>query len=142
MNTRTTCFTLLVSLLTAALPARAQQVTNLPKGTQQSVALEAGFDSSFIARATYQHAVPGFLKDATVYGRFTLPVVEPDLEDFAADMGVSATAIGNDRWKLHLLLGPVLRNTSNLLFSGTALGLRSGLLAGYRSDGWGLMAEV
>jgi hypothetical protein len=117
-------------------------VTNLPAGTEQSVSLEAGLESAFITRATYAHAIPRFLKDATVYARFTWPFVTPDLKDFAIDAGLSATVIGSERWKVQLLLGPVLRNTSNDVFSATAMGLRSGLLAGYRSDGWGLMTEL
>jgi len=141
MKRRISCIALLLSF-TAALPAGAQQVTNLPAGTEQSAGLEAGLESAFITRATYAHELPGFLRDATVYARFTWPVVTPDLADFAVDAGLSATAIGTERWKVQLLLGPSLRNTSNMAFSATALGLRSGMLAGYRSDGWGLMAEL
>lgn len=141
MNRRISCVALLVSL-TAALPAFAQQVTNLPRGTEQSAGIEAGFESAFIVRGTYAHELPGFLRDAQVYARFSWPVANPDLADFAVDAGITATVLGTDRWKVELLLGPVLRNTSSELFDATAVGLRSGLLAGYRSDSWGLLAEL
>ena len=141
MNWQISSLTLLVSLA-AAVSAHAQPVTNLPEGTEQSVGVEAGLESAFITRAIYTHEIPDFLRDATVYARFTWPVAEPDFADFAIDAGLSATALGSERWKLQLLLGPVVRNTSNDLFSATAAGFRSGMLAGYRSDTWGLMAEV
>src|SRR5262249_39450785 len=116
--------------------------TNLPTGMHQSAGVEAGLESAFMVRANYVHDLPGFLRDATVYGRFTLPVVEPDLGDFAVDAGLSATVLGDDRWRLMLLLGPELRNTSNDGFDATAIGFRSGMLAGYRSDRWGLMLDL
>jgi hypothetical protein len=141
MNRRISCLTLLVSLAVAPA-ARAQQVTNLPRGTEQTVGVEAGLDSAFIVRGTYAHALPGFLRDAAVYARFTLPFAEADFGDFSVDAGVIATVAGSDRWKLQLLFGPELRQTSNDAFSATALGFRSGMLAGYRSDTWGLMAEL
>jgi hypothetical protein len=77
-----------------------------------------------------------------VYARFTWPFAEPDLGDFAFDAGLRATAFGGERWKLQFLVGPVIRNTSSTEFSATALGVRTGLSAGYRSDGWGLMADL
>jgi hypothetical protein len=141
MNRRISYLALFVSLA-VALPARAQQVTNLPGGTEQSVGVEAGFDSAFIVRGTYTHELKGVLPDAVVYARFTWPVASPDIADFAVDAGLAATVIGTQRWKVQLLLGPVIRNTSNDLFNATALGFRSGMLAGYRSDTWGLMAEL
>lgn len=141
MCKRTSFLALFVSLAVAA-PAHAQSITNLPAGTEQAVGVEAGLESSFIARGTYQHELPGFLRDGMVYARFTMPFAEPDFSDFAIDAGVGATALGSDEWKVQLLLGPVLRNTSNRLFSASGLGFRSSLLAGYRSDGWGLMAEL
>jgi hypothetical protein len=141
MKRRISCLALFVSLA-AALPARAQQVTNLPAGTQQSVGIEGGLESAFIARGTYVHSIPGLLRDATVYARFTWPFASPDLADFAIDAGIGATVVGSGNWKVELLLGPVVRNTSNQLFSATAVGLRSELLAGFRSDRWGLLADV
>jgi hypothetical protein len=130
-----------VVCVAASTPANAQQVTNLPKGTDQVAGVEAGLDSAFIARASYAHQL-GFLRDAMVYARITWPFVKPDLADLAVDAGLTATVVGSEQWKVQALLGPVVRSTANSVFSGTALGIRSGILAGYRSDSWGLLADL
>lgn len=141
MNFKLPLFALFATL-SASPPALAQEVTNLPAHTDQSIGVEAGLDSALIARATYSHRLPALLSGALVYARFTLPFAEPDLKDFAVDAGVRASLLSAGNWKLELLLGPELRKTSNRLFSATAFGVRSAALGGYESDTWGALAEV
>jgi len=132
---------LLISLFAAAaiaFPVAAQEVTNLPQGTRQSVSIDAGLQSAFVSRASYaRHVGP-----AVIYARFTLPVADLDLRDFAVEAGAQTTAIGTGNWKVQASLAPVLRRSQNDFFSSTALGVRAVLLPGYQGDRWGVMAEL
>ena len=132
---------LIVSLFAAvaiASPATAQEVTNLPAGTRQSVSIDVGLQSAFVTRGTYsRHVGPALL-----YGRFTFPFASPDARDLAFEAGGQMTALGWGNWKLQVSFAPVLRLTDNDLFSATAFGVRGALMPGYQGDRWGLMAEI
>jgi hypothetical protein len=133
--------TLCVSLFAAvaiALPAAAQEVTNLPDGTRQSVSIDLGLQSALITRATYSRHI----SSGVLYGRFTLPSASLDLRDIAFEAGGQIPAIASGNWKLQVSFAPVMRMTRNDFFSATALGVRAALLPGYQGDRWGLMAEV
>lgn len=133
--------TLSVSLFVVAalaLPATAQEVTNLPAGARQSVSIDMGLQSALVTRAMYSRHIGSGL----VYGRFTLPVEGLDLRDLAFEAGGQATALAHGNWKVQVAFAPVLRMTQNSVFSATALGVRGVLLPGYQGDRWGLMAEV
>ena len=137
MNRQTLCVSLFAAVA-IALPATAQEVTNLPDGTRQSISIDVGLQSAFVTRGTYsRHVGPALL-----YGRFTLPFAAPDVRDLAFEAGGQMTAIGSGNWKLQVAFAPVLRLTDNDLFSATALGVRAALLPGYQGDRWGLMAEL
>ena len=137
MNRQTLCVSLFAAVA-IAMPATAQEVTNLPDGTRQSVSVDVGLQSAFVSRATYsRHLGPGLL-----YGRFTLPFAALDVRDLAFEAGGQTSAIGWGNWKLQVSFAPVVRITKNDLFSATALGVRAALLPGYQGDRWGLMAEV
>jgi hypothetical protein len=127
--------------LAATRPAHAQEVTNLRR--RQSLALEAGLESAVVARVTYMHRLDASWlgKDSRLYARFALPVAAPDFADFAFDAGLRTRLFGDD-WGMQLVLGGVIRNTTNPLFNATALGVRALILPGYQSDSWGLMAEL
>ena len=137
MNRQTLCVSLFAAVA-IALPATAQEVTNLPDGTRQSVSIDVGLQSAFVSRATYSWHTGSSL----LYGRFTLPFAAPDLRDLAFEAGGQTTAIASGNWKLQVAFAPVLRITKTDLFSATALGVRAALLPGYHGDRWGLMAEV
>jgi hypothetical protein len=135
----------LVMLATLALatPASAQEVTRMPDGARQSLGAEAGLESAFIARATYGHRVDlGFVPEARLFVRFTMPVVTPDLGDWAIDGGIQATAIAWGDLRLAVAVGPVVRNSVNEVFSATATGVSGTILFGYQGARWGLSAEA
>lgn len=137
MNRQTT-FVALFAAVAIAMPAAAQEVTNLPIGARQSVAIDLGLQSAFVTRATYsRHVGPGVL-----YGRFTFPFLAPDVRDLAFEAGGQATVIGWGNWKLQASLAPVVRLTENSVFSATALGARAALFPGYQGDRWGVVAEL
>jgi hypothetical protein len=137
MNRQTLCVSLFAAIA-IALPAAAQEVTNLPEGTRQSISIDLGLESAVTTRASYSlHLGPGVL-----YGRFTLPVAHPNLKDLAFEAGGQATALASGNWKLQVAFAPVLRLTENDFFSATALGVRAALMPGYHADSWGLMAEL
>jgi hypothetical protein len=132
-----------LATLPVAAPARAQEATKLPAEKRQSVGLEGGLDAAFIARATYVHRVDlGFLRDARIYARFTLPLLALDPGQWAVDGGVQATPLAWGDLRLALLFGPVVRNSVNELFSSTALGADATILFGYEGPRWGLSAEA
>jgi hypothetical protein len=133
----------LATTLALAAPAGAQEVTKLPDDKQQSVGLQGGLDAAFIARATYVHRVDlGFLRDARTYWRFTLPFLALDPGQWALDGGLQATPLAWGDLRLALLVGPVVRNSVNALFSSTALGADATILFGYEGPRWGLSAEA
>lgn len=137
MNRQILCVSLFAALATA-LPVAAQELTNLPEGTRQSVTIDVGLQSAVVSRAMYSRHVG----DGVVYGRFTLPVATPDLGDLAFEVGGQMTAIGWGDWKLQVAFAPVVRRTQTDLFSATALGVKATLLPGYQGNRWGLMAEL
>lgn len=134
---------LLLAVLASAASTSAQQVTRLPEGTRQSVGLEGGLESGFVARASYVRRLDlGWLDDERAYARLTMPFVTPDFSDWALDGGVQASLLASGDLRLALATGPVLRNTSNDLFSATALGLGATALFGYEGARWGLSGEL
>jgi hypothetical protein len=136
---------ILTTLATLALaaPASAQEVTKMPDEKQQSVGLEGGVDAAFIARATYLHSVDlGFLRDARIYARFTLPFLALGPGQWAVGGGLQATPVAWGDLRLALLVGPVVRNSANDLFSSTAMGVDASILFGYEGPHWGLSAEA
>jgi hypothetical protein len=119
-------------------PLAAQEVTNLPAGTRQTVSLDVGFQEAVVTRASYAwHFSSGL-----VYGRFTLPVASPDFRDFGFEAGGQTTAIAAGNWKLMASLAPVVRMTNNDFFSATGLGVHAALMPGYQADRWGLMLDL
>jgi hypothetical protein len=129
--------------LALAAPASAQEVTRMPDEKPQSVGLEGGLDAAFIARATYVHRVDlGFLRDARIYGRFTLPFLALDPGQWAVESGLQATPVAWGDLRLALLAGPVVRNSTNDLFSSTAIGANATILFGYEGPRWGLSGEA
>jgi hypothetical protein len=137
MTRQTLCLSLFAAIA-ISLPAAAQEVTNLPDGARQSISIDLGLQSALVTRASYaRHVGPGVL-----YGRFTLPVANPNFKDLAFEAGGQATALASGNWKLQVAFAPVLRLTENDFFSATALGVRAALMPGYQGDRWGLMAEL
>lgn len=132
-----------LALVALAAPASAQQVTRLPEGTRNAVGLEGGYEFAFVTRGTYTRRVDfGLLRDERLFARFTLPVATPDLGDWSFDGGMQATLLSSGDLRLALRLGPALRNTSNDLFSATAIGIGGAALVGYEGPRWGLSAEL
>jgi len=128
----------LFAALAIALPLAAQEVTNLPDGTRQSLTVDLGLQSALVTRAAYaRHIGPGLL-----YARFTLPVEDLDLHDFALEAGGQIPALASGNWRLHVSFAPVLRMTRNDFFDAAALGVRAALMPGYQGDRWGLMLEL
>jgi len=135
---RQTLFVSSFAAIALALPAAAQEVTNLPDGTRQSVSIDLGLQSALVTRATYsRHLGSGLL-----YGRFTLPSASLDFRDFAFEAGGQTALVASGNWKLNVAFAPVVRLTQNDFFSATALGFHAALLPGYQGDRWGLMAEL
>lgn len=135
MTRLTFCVAMLVAI---ALPAAAQEVTNLPEGTRQSLGLDLGVDSALVTRFTYARQVDS----AVLYGRFTLPSVNMNLRDFAFEAGGRMTPLASGNWKLQVAFAPVVRLTQNDFFTATALGFHAALMPGYQGDRWGLVAEL
>jgi hypothetical protein len=133
----------ILATLALAAPAGAQEVTRMPDAKLRSVGLEGGLDAAFIARATYVHRLDvGFLRDARVYARFTLPVVAPDPAEWAFDGGLQARAVAWGDVRLAWLVGPVVRNSANALFTSTGVGIGATVLVGYEGPRWGLSSET
>jgi hypothetical protein len=136
-------FFALAALLFAPTTARAQEATRLPDASRRSVGLEAGLEHAFIARAVYtQRVALGGLRDARIQARFTLPVVTPDLGDVSLDGSLRATLLAWGDVRLALLAGPVLKVSSNRVFTGASFGVGATLLVGYEGPRWGLSAEA
>jgi len=115
MNRQTSCVSLF-AVLAIALPAAAQEVTNLPEGTRQSVGLDLGLQSALVTRASYaRHFGSGQL-----YGRFALPSASMDFRDFAVEAGGQTTALASGNWKVQVAFAPVLRMTKNDVFTANA----------------------
>jgi hypothetical protein len=128
--------------LTLATPARAQEVTRFPDSTRQSIGVDGGLEAAFIARATYVRRLDlGFLPEARLFARFTLPVVRPDLGDWGVDGGAGTTPLAWRDFRLALLVGPLVRRATNELFSAAAIGVGVTILIGYEGQRWGLSAE-
>jgi hypothetical protein len=137
MNRQTSLVSLFAALA-IVLPAAAQEVTNLPEGTRQSVGLDLGLQSALVTRASYAR----HFESSQLYGRFTLPSASMDFRDFAFEAGGQTTALAAGNWKLQVAFAPVMRLTKNDVFTATALGVRGALMPGYQGDRWGLMLEV
>lgn len=134
---------IVVALLGLAAPSSAQQVTRMPDGPRNAVGLEGGFESAFIARATYVRRLElGLLRDERLVSRFAMPILSPDLGDWAIDGGLQATALSSGDFRLAILVGPAVRNTSNDLYSATAMGVGATALLGYEGARWGLSVEL
>lgn len=132
-----------LALVALAAPAAAQEVTRLPEETPNAVGVDGGFESAFVVRGSYTRRVDfGLLQDERLFARFTLPIAAPDLADWALDGGMQATPLAAGDFRLALRLGPAIRNTSNELFSATAIGLGATALVGYEGPRWGLSAEL
>lgn len=133
----------ILAIVALPLGAAAQEVTRWPDSAKQSFGVDAGLESAFIARATYAHRVDlGFAPDARLFARATLPIVTPDLGDWELDAGLRATVL---RWgvlRAAVLAGPFLRNTMNVLFNATGMGVGATVLIGYEGDRWGLSVEA
>src|SRR5215467_13547901 len=121
---RQTSFASLLAALAIAVPATAQEATNLPEGARQSVSVELGLQSALVTRASYSRHIGSGL----VYGRFTLPSASLDLRDFAFEAGGQITALESGSWKLQASFAPVVRLTDNDFFSATALGFHAALM--------------
>ena len=133
----------LLALLTIARPASAQEVTRMPDDARHSLGLEAGLESAFFARATYNHRLDlGALEDPRLFARFTMPVVAPDFGDWGIDLGMRATPLSYRNLRAAVLVGPLLRHAENDLFAATAIGVEGTLLLGYEGRRWGLSAEL
>ncbi len=136
-------FVMSIALAAYAVPAHAQQVTKLPESTKNAVGLEAGLDTSFIARGSYTRRLElGVLRDERFVGRLTLPFVAPDLSDWAIDLGAQATVVSAGNLRLAILAGPLVKNTSNHLYDATAFGIGATALFGYEGTRWGLSGEL
>ncbi len=123
-------------------PAAAQEVTRLPDSTKQSIGLDAGLENAWTTRASYTHRLNlGFVPDGRIFGRFTLPVVTPDLGDFGVDGGMRGTPLSWRDFRLSLSVGPVLRHASNEVFTATGIGAGATMLLGYEGAHWGLSGE-
>jgi hypothetical protein len=134
---------IVLALLVIAPPARAQEVTRVPEAARHAVGLDAGLDAAFVARASYAQRLDlPPLHDTWIVTRFTLPFFSPDVSDWAFDAGLRATLYSLRDFRLALELGPVVRSTSNPLYSAIAAGAGSTLLLGYEGPRWGLSAEV
>jgi hypothetical protein len=134
---------IVLALLALVAPARAQEVTRMPDAAHHAVGLDAGLDAAFVARASYAQRVDLTpLRDTWISTRFTLPFFAPDLGDWAFAAGLRATLYSLRDVRLALELGPVVRSTSNALYSAIAAGAGSTLLLGYEGARWGLSAEL
>ena len=108
-------------------------MTNLRR--QQWLALEAGIESAVVARVTYMHRL-----DASWLGKDSRAVCalraagrRARLRRLRLRCRAAHATLGDD-WGMQLVLGGVVRNTTNTLFNATALGLRALVLPGYQSD--------
>lgn len=123
--------------------AHAQEVTRMPDTARQSVGLDTGVENAFIMRATYARRVDlGVLQDTRLFARLNLPFVTPDLSDWAIDGGLRATIVEWRDLRVALLAGPVLKSTSNEMFSAVGVGAGATMLIGYEGPRWGLSAEA
>lgn len=142
LRSRTSIALAALAILSSSASASAQEVTRMPEDARHAVGLDVGLESAFVARATYAHRVDlGFVPDARLFGRYTLPIVNPDLGDWSLDGGVRATPVALGDFRLALLLGPVIRNSVNDVFTSTAVGMSATVLAGYEGPRWGISAE-
>jgi len=133
----------LLAILSFASAAPAQEVTRLPDGARHAVGVDGGLEAAFITRATYSYrAGLGFDPEARLFARFTLPVVAPDLGDWAVEGGAQITPLRWHDLRVAVLGGPVMRKTDNRLFSAVAFGFSATLLAGFEGSRWGLSAEA
>src|SRR5215831_14635043 len=131
-------FAVAIAVAASSFAASAQEVTRLPASAQQSVSFDAGLESAFVARATYLHRADVFgLADSGIYTRVTFPFFAPDVRDWGIEGGVRATVASFHDFRLALLAGPVIRNTSNDLYAATAAGLGATALLGYQGERWG-----
>lgn len=137
------CTLMILAILSLASAAAAQEVTRLPDDSRHAAAIDGGLESAFITRATYSYrAGLRFDPDARLFARFTLPVVGPDLGDWAVESGAQITPLRWHDLRVALLGGPVMRKADNRLFSALAVGVSATLLAGYEGRRWGLSAEA
>lgn len=138
----TTHVSIVLASLAVAETATAQEVTRLPESTKQSVGIDVGLEDAWIARASYTHRLNlGFDPDGRIFGRFTLPVVAPDLGDFGVDGGLRASPLAWRDFRLSLFAGPVLRHATNEVFTATGIGVSVTVLIGIESAHWGLSGE-
>jgi len=140
--TTTTHWSTVFAFVALAGTATAQEVTRMPEPTRQAIGIDVGLEDAWITRASYTHRLNlGFVPDARVFGRFTLPVVAPDLGDFGIDGGMRATPLAWRDFRLALLVGPIVRHASNELFTATGIGVGATVLLGYEGPHWGLSGE-
>lgn len=136
-------FTTILGIAATVQPAWAQETTIMPERTRHAVGLDGGLDEAFVVRATYSYRLGwDSPPDARIWARFTLPVVLPDLGDWAVEGGLQASAL---RWRdlrLALSVGPILKLDTNRLFTAFAAGLGATMLAGYEGPRWGLSLEA
>lgn len=71
-----------------------------------------------------------------------MPFATPDLGDWGVDGGMRATLVRWNDLRVALLAGPVVKSSSNELYSATALGLNATMLVGYEGQRWGLSADL
>lgn len=132
--------TLLKILLVAVLCAGAASAAAQPR---DSLGVEGGFESTFITRAMYTHRIElKPLRDSGVFARFALPIVRPDLSDWAIEGGLRGVVLSSDALRLEVMLGPVLRNTANDLYAATGIGIGATARFGYEAVHWGVSAEL
>jgi hypothetical protein len=138
----TTHWSIVLACVAFAETAAAQEVTRLPDSSKQAVGVDLGLEGAWIARASYTHRLNlGFDPDGRIFGRFTLPVVMPDLGDFGVDGGVRASPFAWRDFRVSLIAGPVLRHATNELFTATGIGAEATVLIGIESAHWGLSGE-
>lgn len=143
MRTQLSSSMIAMAVFVFAAPAAAQEVTRAPEGSRNAVGLEGGVESAFVVRGSYSRRLElGVLRDERLFGRFTMPVATPDLEDWSLDGGMQATLFALGDFRLALRLGPILKNTSNDLFAATAVGVGTTALLGYEGPRWGLSLEL
>jgi len=131
---------LLVLLLCAHAASAAAQARGR---SRDSLGVEGGFESTFITRAMYARRIElGPLRDAGFFARFTLPIVRPDLSDWAIEGGLRGVVLSSHALRLELVLGPVLRNTANDLYAATGLGIGATARFGYEAVHWGISGEL
>jgi hypothetical protein len=139
----TVTVTLTLTLVAFAAPASAQEVTRMPEGAHHAVGVDGGLESAFVARATYAHRIGlGLLKDERLFARFTLPFITPDVGEWSIEAGIRATPVSWRDLRLAILLGPVVRNSDNDLYTATGIGVGATALFGYEGTRWGLSGEV